>query len=165
MNLRKNISETELKSLMELYEQAFPPEERRPADKMPPADSAFTFYAVGDCGLLTTWNFGSFTYVEHFAIYPEKRGNGIGAKALQQLQGTVVLEVEPPESGDMARRRVDFYVRNGFRMLDFDYIQPPYAPGLSPVKLRLMVRGELSCSAGEVERTLHERVYGCCSAR
>lgn len=158
MELRKNIPLQEFSELLELYIDAFPPEERRPVDKMPPADPAFNFYAVGDAGLLTAWEFPDFTYVEHFAVYPHMRGSGIGSEALAALNGTVVLEVEPPETGEMARRRIAFYERNGFRLLDVDYLQPPYSPGLPSVPLRLMVRGDLP----DVETAifiLHSRVY------
>lgn len=160
MELRKDIGAEEFGRLMELYVEAFPPEERRPLSQMPPADPAFTFYAVGDdAGLLTAWRFPDFTYVEHFAVYPELRGHGIGSQALAALPGTVLLEVEPPECSEQARRRIEFYRRNGFRLLDVDYVQPPYSPGLPSVPLRLMVRGELE----DVEVAvfmLHSRVYG-----
>lgn len=142
---------------MALYETAFPPEERRPSEMMPPSDPAFHFYAIGDSGLLTTWEFPGVTYVEHFAVYPETRGQGVGGKALGELQGAVILEVEPPEQSPEAARRVRFYERNGFRLLDVDYMQPSYAPGLPSIPLRLMLRGE--ADVDEAVRLIHSRVY------
>lgn len=156
IEFRKEFSE----KLLKLYEDAFPPEERRPRELMLPDDPAFNFYAVGDAGLMTVWAFDGFKYIEHFAVYEHMRGSGIGSEVLSALPGVVVLEVEPAESGEMARRRIEFYRRNGFELLDVDYVQPPYAAGLDAVPLRLMVRGELPCPVEDVVRTLHSRVYG-----
>lgn len=163
MELTDNISSEQLERLMDLYESAFPPDERRPREQMPPADPAFRLWAVGDDGLLTTWHFDGYTYVEHFAVFPDRRGGGIGSRALAAIEGPVILEVEPPESGEMARRRIDFYRRNGFRLEDLKYIQPPYSPASSPasspVELRLMVRGQLPVPLAEAAATLRRRVY------
>ncbi len=161
MKLRKIIQGEEMEQLLKLYVEAFPPEERRPVEQMPPDDRAFTFYAVGDVGLLTAWEFDGYTYVEHFAVYPDKRGNGVGSQALAALSNPVILEVEPPESGEMARRRIAFYERNGFRLVDYDYMQPAYSPEFSAIPMKLMIRGDLPCSVAEVVQTLLLRVYGC----
>lgn len=157
MLLTTDITAEHLSRLMSLYESAFPPEERRPTAEMPPADPAFRFYAIGDRGLLTAWEFPGVTYVEHFAVFPEARGNGIGSRTLAELGGPVILEVEPPEQSEEARKRVAFYERNGFRLLDVDYMQPAYAPGLPSIPLRLMLRGEANVT--EAIRLIHSRVY------
>ncbi len=148
-----------------IYEEAFPPEERRPREAMRPADKAFRFYNISSsrrsvAGLLTAWDFGTFTYIEHFAVDPSLRGGGIGASALECLSCPLLIEVEPPETGDTARRRIAFYLRQGFRLLDYPYIQPPYAPELPSVELRLMVRGDIGIAVAEAVRLLHTRVYG-----
>lgn len=147
--------------LLKLYVSAFPADERRPVSQMPPCDSAFRFYAIEDAGLLTAWAFDGFTYIEHFAIFPEMRGSGIGSLALSELPDPVILEVEPPEESSDARRRIGFYERNGFHLLDVDYIQPPYSPGLNPVRLKLMLRGDLKIPVQDVVQTIHNRVYSC----
>ena len=58
----------------------------------------------------------------------------------------------------MAPRRIGFYRRNGFRLLEADYIQPPYAEDLPSLPLKLMSRGELP-DIDRVISTLHQRVY------
>ncbi len=156
--LRTHLTDSERSRLMQLYAHAFPPEERRPAEQFPPADPAFRFYAVGNAGLLTVWEFPEFTYVEHFAVFPRMRGRGIGSQALAQLQGPVILEVEPPELGKEARRRIAFYERNGFRLLPVRYVQPPYSPQLPAVPLRLMARGDVG-DVGAAISLIHSRVY------
>lgn len=159
--------------LRRIYTEAFPPEERRDWSAMPPADPAFAMYAITDntaksdttgeaekvIGLLTTWNFGDFTYIEHFAIAPDRRGGGIGTRVLDMLSGTLLLEVEPPQTSQQARDRIAFYTRNRFTLLDADYMQPPYSPEMPPIPLRLMARGPIA-DIREAIRTLHTRVYG-----
>lgn len=162
MELHTDLTDGMRQRLMRLYADAFPPEERRPLEHFPPADEAFRFYAVGDAGLLTAWEFAGFTYIEHFAVFPHMRGRGIGSQALALLSGPVILEVEPPELGHEARRRIAFYERNGFRLLPVGYVQPPYAPQLPAVPLRLMARGDI----GDVKAAIsliHRRVYGVTS--
>lgn len=161
MKLKRITKREEMEQLLKLYVEAFPPEERRPLEQMPPDDEAFELYAIADDGLLTAWKFDGYTYVEHFAVYPDKRDNGVGTKALAALSGPVILEVEPPESGEAARRRIAFYERNGFRQIDYDYMQPAYSPGLPTIPMKLMVRGTLPCSIATAVQTLRHRVYGC----
>lgn len=159
MELRCNISDKELNELKMLYIEAFPPEERRPLSRIIPKDPAFRFYAIGNAGFITAWHFQTFTYIEHFAIYANQRGQGIGAQALASLSGDLILEVEPPETSEEAMRRIAFYERNGFKLLNVNYIQPPYSNELPAIELRLMVRGEIADIDAAI-RTIHHRVYG-----
>lgn len=163
-NITLSISEFTAEHI-EIYENAFPPEERRPREAVHPADEAFRLYNISTsqravAGLLTAWDFGRFTYIEHFAVHPSLRGAGIGACALKSFACPLLIEVEPPETGHTARRRIAFYERQGFRLLDFPYIQPPYTPALPSVELRLMVRGDFDVPVAEAVRMLHTRVYG-----
>ena len=111
--------------LIDLYEHSFPEEERRPTRdwlEMPGRDAAFCLNVIEAdgvaAGMLTVWQFREFAYVEHFAVSPEMRGGGLGARALQTLvesvQVPIVLEVEPKCSTPMADRRIAFYERQGF---------------------------------------------------
>lgn len=143
-------SAIELNKLEHIYLEAFPPEERRPWEQIAAthSDSLLRLHAIfcnGDAvGLITTWDFGTFVYVEHLAVDISCRGGGIGAAVLTCMKaGTagrpLVLEVEPPcELQPDTVRRVNFYKRNGFHMLPHDYVQPPYSAGLPEVELRLM---------------------------
>lgn len=163
MELKSNLSDQDFLRLSELYIDSFPPEERRPDDSMIPDVDSFVFYGISDkdelIGLLTLWRFDSFNYIEHFAVFPEKRNFGYGSKILGAVPTPVVLEVEPAEYGETAARRIEFYKRNGFRELNCDYSQPPYSAGQPSVRLRLMVKGELSIGTDEIIRTLHRNVY------
>ena len=163
---------SDLESLEEIYIISFPPEERRPWAQimMPVAVEGPRLRAVydsdsGECaGFITYWLFDTFVYVEHFAVNPAIRGGGVGSCALKAFIGSmgrpVVLEVEPADAVDpMAPRRIEFYRRHGFEILDYDYIQPPYAPGLPSVPLKLMST-DSSVDAGVVASVLHSKVYG-----
>lgn len=116
-------------------------------------------------GILTTWTFDGFTYIEHFALSPKVRGLGHGTEALQQLiaQTTqpLILEAEPPTDA-ITRRRIGFYERSGFTLYDYPYQQPAYTTDSQPVPLCLMGhRLPSSLSLNHIARTLHREVYGC----
>ncbi len=152
-----------------LYLLSFPPEERRPWHTIThPADAAGPQLLIaldGDrqLGFVTIWHFGTFIYIEHLAVEPSLRGAGTGAAILRALTEKyslpIALEVEPQaDNNPMAARRIGFYERCGFSVLDFDYIQPPYSPELPEVALKLMATAGAP-DAAEIARTLHSRVY------
>ncbi len=165
----RNLDTADINAAEALYLASFPPEERRPWEQIADADTEPQAYGIYDAdnlfaGFITVWNFGGYVYVEHFAVDSTRRGSGIGAAAmasLRELAGVpVVLEVEPPGHPDpMVPRRIAFYKRCGFALLDYDYVQPPYAPGLPSVPLCLMST-DSAIEASEIERTLHTKVYG-----
>ena len=158
-----------------IYNEAFPPEERREWDdivkRSASADSPMEFFNVmyrgRKAGLITCWRFEDFDYVEHFAVDPKLRGRGVGAAAIEALAAMsagrgvpVVLEVELPETGRDAVRRIGFYERCGFKAhKDFKYVQPPYGPGLPEVELMLMTCGP-KVDLDKVTDVLHSQVYG-----
>ncbi len=152
-----------------LYLASFPPEERRPWDEIvnPQSPSGPRLAIILDggefAGMVTTWRFDGFVYVEHLAIDHALRGRGIGAALLAELSASaglpLLLEVEPPaDDNPMAARRIGFYSRNGFHLLDHDYIQPPYSPELPPVPLKLMST-DPALDALAATAILHREVY------
>lgn len=90
---------------------------------------------------LATWEFPMFRFVEHIAVDKSIRGGGIGGKMikayLEQSHKPVILEVEPPIA-DIAKRRIGFYERLGFRLNPFDYVQPPLREGQADLPLLIM---------------------------
>ena len=71
----------------------------------------------------------------------------------------VVLEVELPEEGEMAKRRIGFYKRHGFKEYpEFHYIQPPYSPDLSSLEMMIMASAEID--PGHIRDLLYGFVYG-----
>ena len=176
-------------SLVRIYLQSFPIDEQRPVESIARLfieEPRYTMYAIVDAdgerpkvigesqepranshsllGLLTTWKFADFIYIEHFAIDPALRSQGYGSEALkafiQNLDKPLVLEAEPP-TDEMTRRRIRFYERIGLTLYDYPYIQPAYTEESLPVELRLM--GTIDTEATPLDRvsdTLHREVYG-----
>lgn len=66
--------------------------------------------------------------LEYFGVLRGKRNGGLGTRilaALAQRYGQIFGEAEALDSGDPAendlrRRRIGFYLRNGFRVLDYE---------------------------------------------
>lgn len=157
--------------LIALYLASFPPQERRPADKMLQlADDPESPLGVNVietdgqfAGLINLWEFPDFIYIEHFATLHNLRGLGLGTATLDAIKSRytkpILLEIEMPESSAMAARRLEFYRRNGFRPIwDFKYIQPPYSPELPSMPLLLMSTGDID--PRQASSTLHKEVYG-----
>lgn len=125
-----------LTPLIALYKEAFPEDERRTEaqlKQMIDSVSPMYFNAIECngtlCGLFVYWDMEEFYYLEHLAIFPEMRNRQIGQQVLDyiahNLQGVRLLEVEPTED-EMTMRRVNYYMRNGYSVVNRDYIQPSY---------------------------------------
>lgn len=167
--------------LEQLYLDSFPPEERRPWSEIirPEQNYGPRLYAIEwqekVCGLITLWTlslsdasadkgrYSSAVYIEHFAIDPSLRGGGLGSKVLEAVRKLdnmpIVFEIErdgAPDGMEVSRRK--FYERNGFVCLDYDYIQPSYAPGLPEVPLTLM-SDKADIDPAAVDAALRKFVY------
>ncbi len=161
-----------------LLNASFPKEERRD-DEMQRSNTdhnpLFTTHLITDevngetiqVGVVTTWTFGDFHYVEHLATSPLVRNQGYGSKIMSAvkeiLPGVIVLEVEEPED-ELTTRRVGFYSRNGFKLCDRNYIQPAYRPDGVCVPLKIMYYGvdTLDDDFERIVKTLYKEVYSTC---
>lgn len=119
---------------MALYAHSFPWHEQREAESqariLAHRDYRFNLIFSGEAwvGLLLAWKAADFSYVEHFCILPERRGQGYGARALQMLAregARVILEIDPPVD-EVSRRRRAFYERCGFQANAFAHVHPAY---------------------------------------
>ena len=165
---------SQLVQVKDLYEYSFPEQERRPWDSFSTLIESgvpfFKFVTVTDnasgaiVGFYTEWSFPGAVYVEHFAVRKELRGAGAGSKILSHIvesagDKAVVVEVEPKDTDENAPRRIKFYEKAGFTPLyDYEYMQPPYAPGLPEVPLMLMTTKKLPALDTFVIQ-LHTLVY------
>ncbi len=130
----------------DLYCSAFPLEERREMDyHLETMQSPFfSFNAILDgdqlVGFIGIWEFETVVYIEHLAIFDNKRNGGYGRKVLAQLIAnttkTILLEVEHPED-EIQHRRINFYKQQGFVMNDHFYAHPSYH-GEDPLELLVM---------------------------
>lgn len=113
-------------------------------------------------GFMGLWQVGEYTFLEHFVIYEQFRNSGLGGQALRLLQknvGRLLLECEPPVE-PMAARRLDFYLRNGMRLNEQDYYQPPYRPNGNACYLKLMSYPEALADFDDVAAMVYKTVYG-----
>lgn len=129
-----------------LYQEGFPLHEQRTREKQEAVLNNPAYFCcslwdgAGFAGLLMLWEGPGFTYVEHFAVVPERRGGGFGGRVLARLieQGKpVVLEIDPPADG-ISRRRQGFYERAGFSANPWPHVHPPYRSGFAGHELVVM---------------------------
>lgn len=156
----------------ELYESAFPPDERRDLGRQRGLfrRQEYRLFAAldgksGFVGFLSLWEFTGFVFMEHLAIKGHLRGKGFGTEVLRRYMSncrkSVVLEVEKPVT-DVQKKRIAFYEKLGFRRNTYDYTQPSYGPGKKPVSMLLM---SYPGTIGEKEypvlrKDIHTIVYG-----
>ena len=163
----------EYRFMEELLTAAFPPEEYRELGelrRLTCGRPVFHNNLICDddrpVGLVTFWDFGDFHYIEHFATLPAMRNKGYGHRVLEllgeRLRTPLVLEAELPVE-ELARRRVGFYARQGFRTWPHDYRQPPYRGGGEPLPMVLMFKGDPHFEEcfGTVRDRIYREVYGC----
>lgn len=151
-----------------LYEDAFPVCERRDkADFINRLETADNFYCriiLHDnkfAGFINTWHINDFIYIEHFAVTEELREQNIGGQILDlQTANTnqpIILEAEKPDT-DIARRRIAFYKRHGFQIVNTQYMQPPYRSTDEPTAMYLLCTQE---HFSDEQTTLFQQtVYG-----
>lgn len=167
MILAKKSDFTAIYSIMKA---SFPVDEIRPFDaEMRILDDPLCHVYV-ECekgttiGFIITWEFDRFSYIEHFAVLSAKRGCGLGERMLRELMPLlstpICLEVEPPIS-EIAKHRVGFYERNGFKMNNRVWTQSALVPGQKQVELRLMTYPETVGDKiwEEMHRIISARVY------
>ena len=138
--------------IFQIIEISFPKDEYRPYDEQKALldNSAYEIYILPDSddkaikAFIAVWDLDSFAFIEHFAVNPTYRNNGIGSTFLSEivhmLGKMVCLEVEPPDD-EMAYRRIGFYKRNNFFLNEYPYTQPPISAGRDPVPLLIMTYG------------------------
>ena len=149
------------------YESTFPEDERRDENQflalLDNADS-FIFAVKNDetqVGYVILWKLQDCFYLEHFEVFEEFRNLKLGSQILAELKekfGNIVLESEPSHLDEMADRRINFYLRNGFSIISEDYIQPSYGPGKNSMNLFLMSNFQID-HLKEIETELFTKVY------
>ena len=154
----------------ELFEEAFPEQERPPFSSLRQRDAGKFHFLVAEngdepVGILTYWTFDELVYVEHFAIDEELRNQGLGKAVflnfLSQQTEQVVLEVELPNTEE-ADHRVEFYASMGFFQNPQNYVQPSYHHDGRTVPMIIMSKYELDDDEfSEIRDLLHREVYGC----
>lgn len=143
----KNISDNYFQKAWELYEDAFPSEERRPLEDQSRIlqNENYHFDILIDkdqlIGFILWWDFETHRYIEYFATSVEQRNKGIGKLILNKFiygnDKPIILEVELPTSS-IKERRIKFYERIGFKLNHHYYEMPPLKQHQAPLQLLLM---------------------------
>ncbi len=129
----KKSTDNDFHQAWELYNDAFPLEERRTLDgqKRVLKRSNYHFEILIDhnqfIGFILWWDLEMFRYIDHFATSKSIRNKGFGKLILNTFinndDKSILLEVELPASS-IDQRRINFYERLGFKLNLHDYKVP-----------------------------------------
>ena len=162
LQTRKKISR-----LYSAYEKTFPADERRDEEQF------ITLIEKPDCyifgvnfeeklvGYLILWELETCYFLEHFEVFEEFRNLKLGEKILTELKvkmNRIVLESEPRNLDEMAARRIGFYERNGFSVIDENYLQPSYGEGKNALHLFLLSNFEVE-NTSQIVAEIYAKVY------
>lgn len=162
----------EFDSVFQMIEASFPKDEYRTYGEQKALldDPAYEIYVLPDSddhtikAFIAVWEFNSFAFIDHFAVNPKYRSQGVGSAFLREtvclLGKMVCLEVEPPDN-KTASRRIGFYERNHFFLNKYPYTLPPISAGRNPVPLLIMTYGRSisEMEFAEMKEELYARVY------
>jgi len=131
----------------DLYNQSFPADERRDLNSQKEIiqDSHYDIECFYEDrvlkGFCAIWTFPEFIFVDHIAVSPLFRGQGIGSEIMNKLitksKKPIILEVERPDT-ETAERRIKFYEKLDFKLNHYDYLQPALGKDKSKLSLYLM---------------------------
>ncbi len=164
-----NLAESDhLHFAQELFEEAFPEQERPPFSSLRQRDAGKFHFLVAEngdepIGILTYWTFEDLVYIEHFAIDKELRNQGLGKAVflnfLSQQTEQVVLEVETPHNEE-SDHRIEFYSSMGLFQNPQPYVQPSYHGDGRTVDMIIMSKYELDDDEfAEIRDLLYREVY------
>ena len=149
------------------YERTFPEEERRNREQflaLAEHPDAFVYLLHEEdenIGYAIIWELQNTFFLEHFEIFEDFRNGGLGGSTLEAMKekfGKIVLETEPDTLSEIAKKRVDFYQRNGFNMIKQNYLQPSYGEGKPAVHLFLMANFQTE-NLESIVQEIYEVVY------
>lgn len=148
----------------ELFESAFPDEERPPFGEIKKRNSDQFHFLVATlaedepAGILTYWTFEDIIYIEHFAIAEELRNQGLGKAVflnfLSQQTQQVILEVELPHN-EIADHRIEFYASMGLFQNPQEYWQPSYKKGVKKLEVPMIIMSKYELDDDEFEEIKH----------
>lgn len=150
------------------YCSSFPEDERRNEKQFfdlfttEKAEILSVVFEEKNVGYLIIWKLeNDIVFVEHFEVFPQYRNMKLGSKILEKLHqefSKLVLESEPAELNEIAERRINFYKRNGFEVIDENYIQPAYDKTKNSMNLWLL-SSFTPKETKELSEKIHSTVY------
>lgn len=170
-DINNPISDSVFSDFFALMESAFPKEERRTRKAFYELCKSCPYYKIyslfsGESliAFFTVWEFSTFRFGDHFAVIGKARNGGIGSRLLSQILAEselpFILEVEPAEN-EIAGRRINFYLRNGFVKNDFPYLLPPMQEGCKAIPMHILSypKALSLCEFTQMRDTLYKTVY------
>lgn len=156
-----------VKEIYDSYCATFPADERRNEKQFrglfncTKMKMISVLHDLQNIGYLITWELSGFVFVEHFEIFSEFRSRKYGSDIIQHLFKTyshIVLEVEPENTSEDAKRRISFYKKNSFAVIDETYVQPPYEEGKNALQLWLLANWKPE-NTDSVKEEIYDVVY------
>ncbi|MDR2009325.1 MAG: GNAT family N-acetyltransferase [Bacteroidales bacterium] len=157
---------------IKIYNEAFPAEERRPAEQhaqLLKNDPSYCFYIIKNesdiIGILITWKLDGVIFMDYLATISNTRNKGYGKKIVQKLQSIseypIILEVELPDN-ELAQRRIGFYERLGFSIVDTNFFIPKFNnPGEKLPMYLMSFPSPINKETAEIIiKEIHSKIYG-----
>lgn len=149
------------------YERTFPEVERRSQEQflaLAEDPDVFVFNINHEdtvIGYVVIWELSDFFFLEHFEVFEEYRNQKYGEQTLEALKekfGNLILETEPETFSETAKRRLQFYTRNGFSIIEENYTQPSYGDGKASLMLLLLANFSPLTVVDSIKE-IHDTVY------
>ena len=170
--------------LWDIYDQAFPADEKEPNDVILSAVSKrlAVIIRAQDTQLKTHNNSTVGFAMVHIISRPKMkflvyvatshsvRGRGIGSRLLAEVVDwkvaeSTVAEVDDPDLADglsdreIRRRRLAFFEKAGFVQLKKDYWQPPLTKDSHAVRMLMMAQGPIAFSAEDAIKGIYKEAF------
>lgn len=161
-------SRKKLSRIFFVYEKTFPEDERRNKEQFLAFSENYEVYVFGikndekSIGYAVLWKVLDFYFLEHFEVFEEFRNQKFGSEILTELQEKypkIILESEPETLNETAEKRIRFYERNGFSVIDKNYIQPGYEEAKREVHLYLLgnfIPDDITKTVDFIHKTVYE---------
>jgi GNAT superfamily N-acetyltransferase len=180
INISEVKSDNEFNEAIEIYEEAFPPGEKRSVDDIKinlEKNNEKMFIAKYDdipviFSMVWPVKDTDFLFLDYIAVRKEYRGKGLGSIFLEKIFDIsendsfnhMIIEVENPEEGDNKKQRkarIQFYRRSGAKTLTgFKYFLPPRNNNKSQeMKLMIISRKNIKRVSGEKIQSVLSQIY------
>lgn len=149
------------------YTTTFPVDEQRDKEQFldlfsnPKVSFMSVVHESEAVGYLILWKLSSFVFVEHFEVFEAFRSKKLGSYIIGHLLENypqIILEIEPENLNEDAKRRYSFYQRNSFTLIDTTYIQPSYGEGKQSLNLWLLAN-YTPANVEELKNEICDTVY------
>lgn len=156
-----------IKDIYHSYSSTFPEEEIRDWNQFiklftnPHAKVISVLHESKPIGYLIIWELSHYIFVEHFEVFAEFRNQKLGSHITGYLfknYSRIILEIEPADAGEDAKRRYSFYQKNGFSLVDEMYVQPSYGEGKKSLNLWLLANYSPE-NIKEIKDEIYDIVY------